>query len=542
MINSKLFKFQASHTRFTLIFTSLMYVVCNAFNFDKIAKWFYLGDTLDYVALLAYLTLGLSLFITFFAIFAHRWSIKPLAILLIILSAAATYFVSKYNVAIDTSMIMNIVHTDPTEVSSLLSTQMIPYVIFLIILPIFIVINTTITFDKPFAYLFSSIKLGTLAFVIGLALLYLNSNSILRAGNISQKYIIHSLVPVNYIRSIITNISNTIAPVYAGIKKKAEFSGSVSAEDDLIVVLAIGETSRQKNFNLYGYDRKTTNPVLSKVNDLHVLNGIARLASTLYALPEILEKNDVKLTRITSTLGIDTFCYVNYTLYDNCTSVGEIKAENCKHGGKCYDEDVVPLLEGNLESYNSGSRFIVLHLGGGSHGPLYNNRHPPEFQQFSPMCSDADVINKCTVEELYNSYDNTILYVDYVLGEIISKLDNSGAPYVFIYLSDHGESLLEDGVIFHGMPPGISLPPEQAQVPLIIKSSVPISLTKRDEYTQQDVYDSVLELLSIKVDIFENKGSFIKLDEHDKSPGVASGIYAKCTSSSPNSSQPNNCG
>lgn len=39
----------------------------------------------------------------------------------------------------------------------------------------------------------------------------------------------------------------------------------------------------------------------------------------------------------------------------------------------------------------------------------------------------------------------------YVLGEIIQTLDRSGVPYVFIYLSDHGESLLEDGVMFHGM-------------------------------------------------------------------------------------------
>ena len=517
-----------------------MYVVCNAFNIDKISKWFYLGDSLDYIALLAYLALGLSLFIVFFILFAHRWTIKPLAIILVVLSAASTYFVSKYNVAIDTSMVMNVVHTDPTEVESLLSTQMIPYIVFLIILPIFIIINTNITFDKPPTYLLSSIKLGVLAFVTGIALLYLESNSILRAGNISQKYIIHSLVPVNYLRSIVANISMAVEPVYASIKKEPEFSGTVSAHKDLIVVLAIGESSRQKNFNLYGYKKNITNPVLSKYHDLHVLNGIARLGSTLYALPEILTKDDVELTHITSKLGIDTSCYVNYTLYHNCESVGEIAPKNCKHEDRCYDEDVVPLLEDNLKSYTHGSRLVVLHLGGGSHGPLYKNRHPPEFLRFKPMCTDADVINKCTAEELYNSYDNTILYVDYVLGEIISKLDNSGDPYVFIYLSDHGESLEENGRIFHGMPPGISLPPEQAHIPLIVKSSVPISLARREEYTQQDVYDSVLDLLSIKVDLFDNKGSFIKLDETSKSLGAAPGNKSKCTNS--NLANQTNCG
>jgi len=518
-----------------------MYVVCNALNFDKISKWFYLGDALDYSALVAYMTLGLSLFVIFFIIFAHRWTIKPLAILLIILSASATYFVSKYNVAIDGSMIMNIIYTDVTEVESLLSTQMIPYIIFLIMLPIFIVLNTEITFDKRFVYLLSSAKLTMLAFIVGASFLYIDSNSILRAGNISNKYIIHSLIPVNYIRSIVSIITAEIKPVYASIKPETKFTGTVSEKKDLVVVLAIGETSRQKNFNLYGYERKITNPVLSKHNDLHILNGIAHVGSTLYALPEILEKNDVKLTRITSTLGVDTFCYVNYTLYENCSSVGEIPATDCKHEDRCYDEDVVPLLDENLKSYADGSRLIILHLGGGSHGPLYKNRHPPEFLQFKPMCTDADVVSKCTIEELYNSYDNTILYVDYVLGEIISKLDNSGVPYVFIYLSDHGESLLEDGRIFHGMPPGISLPPEQAQIPLIIKSSVPISLAKRDEYTQQDVYDSVLELLSIKVDVFDNKGTFIEIDKHGKNLGAATDGNIKCPTNKSNLTQQESC-
>jgi lipid A ethanolaminephosphotransferase len=137
----------------------------------------------------------------------------------------------------------------------------------------------------------------------------------------------------------------------------------------------------------------------------------------------------------------------------------------------------------------AGNRFIVLHLGGGSHGPVYKNRYPPEFQEFQPMCNDADVANRCTLEELYNSYDNSILFLDHVLGGIIGTLDGSGAPYVFIYLSDHGESLLDDRRMFHGMPPGMALPPEQADVPLLVKSSVPVSIVPRAEYTQPDVFD-----------------------------------------------------
>jgi lipid A ethanolaminephosphotransferase len=95
------------------------------------------------------------------------------------------------------------------------------------------------------------------------------------------------------------------------------------------------------------------------------------------------------------------------------------------------------------------------------------------------------------------------------VGQAIATLESSKVPYVFIYLSDHGESLLEDGLMFHGMPPGMSLPAEQAQIPLIVKSSVPISIVQRAEYQQGDVFDTVLNLFSIQSRTFDKAGSFI---------------------------------
>jgi lipid A ethanolaminephosphotransferase len=277
-----------------------------------------------------------------------------------------------------------------------------------------------------------------------------------------------------------------------------------------VVVLAVGESSRRKNFSLYGYQRRKTNPVLEQVAGLHLLDAIATRGSTLYALPKILEKDDITLTKVVAKAGIATACYVNYTLYDNCAAVGETKVGNCAHGGKCYDEDVIPLLQASIGAYQSGYQFVVLHFGGGSHGPIYSDRYPPEFQQFQPMCTDADIAGKCSLEQLYNSYDNTILYVDHVVGQAIAALDNSKVPYVFIYLSDHGESLLENGLMFHGMPPGMSLPAEQAEIPLIVKSSIPISIVERPDYQQGDVFDTVLDLFSIQSKTFDKAGSFIK--------------------------------
>lgn len=506
---------RTSHTRFTVGFGLLLYAVCNTINIDHLSRWFRQGDGLDYSALCAYLVAGLCLFIAFFTLLAHRWTIKPLAIVLTILSAAATYFIAKYGVAIDSSMVQNTVHTDLTEVGQLLSVRMIPYVVFLVVLPIAVLWRVEIDFQESARYLLGSLKLFVVALAMALVCLWAEYNAVLRAGNVSNKYIVYSLVPVNVISSSINAASKALKPHLKRSEAEVDVAARVSSPGNLVVVLAIGESSRKKNFSVYGYTGNDTNPVLAKTPGLHFLDGVATRASTLYALPKILAKDDIKLTTVVSRAGIPTVCYVNYTLYDNCAAVGETKPAHCAHDGKCYDEDVVPLLANNLASYVSGYRFIVLHLGGGSHGPVYSDRHPPEFQRFKPMCNDADVAGRCTLEQLYNSYDNTILYVDHVLGQTITTLEQSGVPYVLVYLSDHGESLLENGMMFHGMPPGMALPDEQAQIPLIVKSSVPISIVKRAEYSQPAVFDTVLDLFSIESAKFDRAESFIKKAESE---------------------------
>lgn len=511
MTTSGKFRFKTSHSTFCVAFPVLLYATCNVLNLDKLTKWFTQKDGLDHVALAAYLLAGLCLFVAFFTLLAHRRTIKPLAILLVVVSTAVTYFIAKYNVAIDSSMVLNVVHTDATEIGQLLSLQMLPYIAFLMFVPVLIILSADISFKTSWRYLLPSSGLVAAALIVATAALYLNYNPIHRAGNVSRKYIVYSLVPVNFLSASINAAYKSLKPYVVADTREVEIRGRIEAPGNLVVVLAIGEASRRRNFSLYGYDQQNTNPALQKTGGLHLLNGIAKRGSTLNALPEILEKSGIKLPTIVSKLGIPTSCYVNYTLYDNCAAVGEVKVSECGHGGKCYDEDVIPLLEEDLSRYISGNRFVILHLGGGSHGPVYADRHPPEFERLTPMCRDADVANQCTLEELYNSYDNTILYVDYVLDGILRTLERSGAPYVFIYLSDHGESLMDEGRMFHGMPPGIPLPPEQAEIPLIVKSSVPISIIERAEYHQQDVFDTVLDLFSIQAPLFDTNGSFIEM-------------------------------
>ena len=245
-------KFKVSHILFCILYSVLLYIVYNAINFEKTAKWFYLKNEFDYIGISAFYIAGLCLFIAVFTLFAHRWTIKPLAIILTILSGASAYFIAKYNVAIDHNMVMNAIYTDTTEVRGLLSIQMIPYFLFLIVLPIIVIFIVQITFVGSIRYLLGSISLCSLAIVMALVLLYAQFNPIHRAANMSKKYILHQLIPLNHIQSIVSIIEDYVNSFLPEQDiKEIEVSAHVSSQTNLVVVLAVGESARQKNFSLY---------------------------------------------------------------------------------------------------------------------------------------------------------------------------------------------------------------------------------------------------------------------------------------------------
>ena len=109
---------------------------------------------------------------------------------------------------------------------------------------------------------------------------------------------------------------------------------------------------------------------------------------------------------------------------------------------------------------------VVLHQKG-SHGPAYAKRHPDTFAVFQPECL-KDQVQECSQAEIINAYDNTILYTDYFLSRIIELLKRNSDEFntAMLYVSDHGESLGENGIYLHGMPYVVA-PEDQTHVPMM---------------------------------------------------------------------------
>ena len=135
-------------------------------------------------------------------------------------------------------------------------------------------------------------------------------------------------------------------------------------------------------------------------------------------------------------------------------------------GERCLDEALLESSRSLLRDA-AGNLVLVLHQLG-NHGPAYFRRYPDAFRRFTPTCDDED-LSKCSREQIANSYDNALLYTDHVLARSIDLLQELAPRYdtALLYVSDHGESLGENGLYLHGLPYSIA-PAEQTRVPMVM--------------------------------------------------------------------------
>lgn len=67
----------------------------------------------------------------------------------------------------------------------------------------------------------------------------------------------------------------------------------------------------------------------------------------------------------------------------------------------------------------------------------YARRYPPEFARFGSSGGSRQ-------QNVVDEYDNTVLYTDWLLSELIATLTQRGGASAVFFASDHGENLLDD--------------------------------------------------------------------------------------------------
>ncbi len=249
--------------------------------------------------------------------------------------------------------------------------------------------------------------------------------------------------------------------------------------DDLVVVLVRGESARAQDFSLLGYRERMTTPLLSARADVvplpHVFSYANHTAAAVPymftratredASPTVGESSFISVFRSlgfrTVWVGADRTNFAEFAspilavareadvaafqgeVIERCRDLGAFDAMK---GGCVWDSR--SFIYGKDEIGRARQPLLVVIETNGSHIPYYIIA-PPEFHRFLPEChKEVEEIRTCSREAVRNDYDNTVLYTDYLVDDMIETLKDKTA--IVFYVSDHGESLGEDGQYGHG--------------------------------------------------------------------------------------------
>jgi len=474
----------------TLVLAVVAWMVATA-NF---AWWSAVGEgrnwaqPSNWIFLVCCFTALTALHFALVAPFAIRWVVRPLLTALVVISAAAAWYMRTYAVLLDPTMIQNVLRTDAHEARDLLNLHMVGSVLLWSALPVAAI--WLVRLEHPTRLR----ALGRRAAWVGLSLLVavvaaLGISRDLTSFMRNQREARYLITPGNFIWGLAVNSRARVADARATretIGADARFVRlAVADSNPRVLVLVVGETARAANFSLLGYPRET-NPELAKTDAIAFSHVTSCGTSTEVSVPCMFSpygREHYDERRIHNSEGLlDVLVHAGYTVkwLDNqsgckgvCKGAGvqyeklePATAPDLCDSTECHDEILVRRLDAELAQVDRNTVF-VLHMMG-NHGPAYFKRYPAEFRRFLPDCATAE-LRKCSREEVVNAYDNAILYTDHVLARVIGTLsrDPRHLESSMIYVSDHGESLGEHGLYLHGIPYAIA-PDLQTHVPMVV--------------------------------------------------------------------------
>jgi KDO II ethanolaminephosphotransferase len=435
-----------------------------------------------------------------------KWLARVLIVLLLSISVLASYYMTLFNVVIGYGVVQAVLTTDVDLSKEAVGFGLFLWFTALAVVPLALWWRYVhVRKSKVASWWFRFKQMGG---QIGLVVLcaaaffaiaqYVNNRSI-TADAVGQdigkaSLAAHTYVPSNWVAglgmsasSAWDNWTNKDAKVNPAAKFQYSFNASAdNVVDDLVVVFVIGESARSSNFGLLGYERPTT-PFLAAEKNLVAFKATSCNTSTklslscMFVRPEAVVERGLQAPQVLEETVFSVFKKLGFSIelfamqsevwfYNSIKpdfyKIREVIAADPANRGKpVLDSILVTELETAMSKHPKGRQVVVLHTKG-SHFS-YTSRYPREFARYLPECSGVD--GACTKEQLINSYDNSLLYTDTFLSNLMKSL--SGKKAVLIYTSDHGESI-DENRHFHATPKPLA-PPEQLDVPLIFWASEP---------------------------------------------------------------------
>ncbi|ELF8946776.1 MCR-1 family phosphoethanolamine--lipid A transferase [Salmonella enterica] len=507
--------------------------------FDKISQTYPIADNLGFVLTIAVVLFGAMLLITTL-LSSYRYVLKPVLILLLIMGAVTSYFTDTYGTVYDTTMLQNALQTDQAETKDLLNAAFIMRIIGLGVLPSLLVAFVKVDYPTWGKGLMR--RLGLIVASLALILLPVVAFS----SHYASFFRVHKPL-----RSYV----NPIMPIYSvGKLASIEYKKAIAPKDTIyhakdavqatkpdmrkprLVVFVVGETARADHVSFNGYERDTF-PQLAKIDGVTNFSNVTSCGtSTAYSVPCMFsylgaDEYDVDTAKYQENV-LDTLDRLGVSILwrdNNSDSKGVMdklpKAQfadyksatnnaicNTNPYNECRDVGMLVGLDDFVAANNGKDMLIMLHQMG-NHGPAYFKRYDEKFAKFTPVC-EGNELAKCEHQSLINAYDNALLATDDFIAQSIQWLQTHSNAYdvSMLYVSDHGESLGENGVYLHGMPNAFA-PKEQRSVPAFFWTDKQTGITPMATdtvLTHDAITPTLLKLFDVTADKVKDRTAFIR--------------------------------
>ena len=470
------------------------------------------------------------------SLLAWRFTLKPVAIALLLAAAAGAHFMGAYHIVIDPTMLVNVLQTNPGEAADLFSLRMAATLVLGGLLPAWVVWRMPVQHARWPRQLGRNL-LATLAGVALVVAAVAASFQPLSSTMRNHKQLRYLINPLNSLYALGMVASEPLRRndrVLLPLATDARLGPSHAAGTrPPLLLLVLGETARAANFSFNGYARPT-NPELARLPVISWRNAWSCGTNTAASVPCMfshLGRDDFSSRRANHENLLDVAQRAGLAVLwlDNqagckgvCARVPNVQTSHLQHptlcsDGECWDPIMLDGLDARIAALPAAQRdkgvLLVMHQMG-SHGPAYFKRVPPAFKRFLPECSTIN-LQDCSRAQLVNAYDNTIAYTDHVLAQAIAWLQQRQASHdtALVYVSDHGESLGENNLYLHGLPYAIA-PDVQKRVPWITWLSPGFARRQKldlaclagradAEISHDHYFHSVLGLLDVQTSVYQ---------------------------------------
>jgi heptose-I-phosphate ethanolaminephosphotransferase len=303
-----------------------------------------------------------------------------------------------------------------------------------------------------------------------------------------------------------------------------------SGEEKEVYVLIIGESTTRNKMSIYDYYRET-NPLLEKIEEelfvykdvisphTHTIPSLEKILTLATNTNESNRKYDGSIIQLYNKAGFETFWLSNQYpvgIFETQTTLLTKSSHNTtfvnnpstSNGTYSLDENLFKPLDLALDK-KTNKKFIVLHLIG-TH-LAYDMRYREDFKKFTDIPKTK--YNSKKAHRIINDYDNAVLYNDFVVNEIISKVKKTNSKSYVLYVSDHGEDVYESSnKAFHEETEGTK---HMYDIPFILWVSKSIKEDKNfvfdvnRPYSSENIIHTLSNLSNINFDQFKPSKSIV---------------------------------